>query len=322
MEYEIRTLKDDEKITEPGFYNIPLERHHNQPCDGPSVTSGVLRKMELETPADVWAYSKLNPNRFEQEQTAAMRMGAAMAFFCEGGKERVLEHFNVHPAGKPRKPTQVQIDAYDKGEPTDAGKVSVEYWRAVEAHPSAWMDPSEMELIEAMGAALVADPVAMDLMSGIPECTMAYQDEITGLWLLARPDTVAFDGTSTDYKKINTQGRPFNHRVVDQRITQHGYDMQMAFASEIFERLTGIWPETVGIVAQWDKPPYHVILREIAEEDLRMAQWRNRRAINNFANCLQTNDWWGPGHDTAAYQRPDWQREYILQEMNMTGEAP
>ena len=44
---EIRTLADDEQITEPGFYAISLDRHHSQPCDGPSVTSGVLRKMEL-----------------------------------------------------------------------------------------------------------------------------------------------------------------------------------------------------------------------------------------------------------------------------------
>lgn len=322
MKHEIRTLKDGEKITEPGFYNIPLELHHNQPCDGPSVTSGVLRKMELATPADVWAFSKLNPDHYETEQTAAMRQGVAMALYCEGGKEAVLEGFKLHDSPKPRKPTVKQIEAYDEGNPTDAGKASVEYWRAVEASPSAYLEKGEYDLICEMGAVLDADPIAKDLMSGVPECTMAYQDEVTGIWLLARPDTVNFDGSSTDFKKMNTQGRPFSHRTVDSRITEHGYDMQMAFAADVFEKLTGMWPETVGIIAQWDKPPYHIIVRGINEEDLRMAQWRNRRAINNFAQCLKTGDWWGPGHDTADYQRPDWQREYLMQEMNMTGEAP
>ena len=72
---QILTLKDDEKIAEPGFYAISLDRHHNQPCDGPSVTSGVLRAMELQTPADVWAFSRLNPDRFEKEQTTALPIG-------------------------------------------------------------------------------------------------------------------------------------------------------------------------------------------------------------------------------------------------------
>ena len=47
MTFEIRTLADGELIAEPGFYNISLDRHHAQPCNGPSVTSGILRKMGI-----------------------------------------------------------------------------------------------------------------------------------------------------------------------------------------------------------------------------------------------------------------------------------
>lgn len=321
MTYEIRTLADDELITEPGFYNISLERHHNQPCDGPSVTSGVLRKMILETPADVWAYSKLNPEAYPNPTTAALRMGVAMAMYVEGGKECVLNGFEIHDAPKPRKPTQAQIKAYDNGEPTEAGAASVEYWRKVEESPSAFLEASEFQLICEMGAVLESDPAASAVMDGIPECTMAWRDERTGLWLLARPDTVSFDGSASDYKKMNTQGKPFNYRVVDRRITEHGYSQQMAFAAYVFEKLTGEWPGSVGIVAQWDKPPYHVILREIAEEDLRMAQFRNRQAIDLFAHCLEKEHWPGPGEDVGCYQAPDWLREQILEEMSTAGVA-
>lgn len=317
---EIRTLKDGEKITEPGFYAIPLEVHHNQPCDGPSVTSGVLRKMELETPADVWAFSKLNPHRWpDKPLTAALRQGVAMALYCEGGSDAVLSKFKVHPRDKPRRPTEAQIEAYDDDRATEAGKVSVEYWRAVEASPSAYLDQSEYDLVCTMGKVLEHDPARM-AMEGIPEITMAWKDEITGLWLLSRPDTVSFDGTVSDYKKIAASGQPFNYRLVDRRITSMGYDMQMAFACGVFEKLTGEWPDA-WIIGQSDQAPHHVIPREIAEEDLRIAQFRNNRAIRNFAHCLKTGDWWGPGADVGMYQRPDWQREMLLEEMQTEGVA-
>lgn len=318
----IRDLADDEKVTAPGFYRISLERHHGQPCDGPSVTSGVLRKMELETPADVWAFSLLNPNRWPSEDRPALRLGRAMAAYVEGGEEAVLQDFLLLPEDKPRRPTAQQIAAYDKGEATEAGQLSVEFWRGVDEDPRDEISAADFDLICQMGKVLAADPAASAVMGGEPEITMAWQDEETGLWLLSRPDNVAFDGTLADFKKVNTQGRPFNYRVVDRRITEHGYGMQMAFAAEVYERLTGEWPSSVGLVFQWDKPPHHVILREIAEDDLKMDQWRNRRAIRNFAHCLETGHWWGPGEDVGVYQRPTWERDQILSEMQTAGEAP
>lgn len=319
MTPNIYCIADDELIEEDGFYAISLDRHHAQPCNGPSVTSGILRKMELGTPADVWAFSKLNPNRWEKPQTDALRLGRAMAAYVEGGMESVGQSFAVLPADKPRKPTEAQIKAYDEGRATDAATLSVEFWRKVAEDSRDPLSDADMKMIEDMGRMLVQDPAACAVMDGIPEVTMAVRDERTGLWLLSRPDTVSFDGAMSDYKKMNTQGRPFNHRLVDNRITDHGYDMQMAFAAECFEALTGNWPEVVGIVAQWDQPPHHVILREIAEEDLRLAQFRNRRAIDRFAECLASGDWPGPGADVAAYQRPEWQRDMILQQMNTAG---
>lgn len=319
---EIRTLADGEKITEPGFYNITLDRHHDQPCDGPSVTSGVLRMMELQTPADVWAFSKLNPDRWEKPQTTALRLGRAMASYVENGMDAVAEHFVVLPEDKPRKPTDAQKANYALGKATETAIYSVEFWDAIEADPRDPLTDAEQTMIENMGKVLAKDPAACAVMGGIPEVTMAVRDERTGLWLLSRPDTVNFDGSVTDYKKINTQGRPFNYRVVDSRITDHGYDMQMAFAAECFESLTGNWPSIVGIVAQWDAPPHHVILREILEEDLSIARWRNRQAIDRFHECLTSGLWPGPGDDVGAYQRPEWQRTMLLERMQIAGTAP
>jgi len=318
----IRTLKDGEKITEPGFYQIPLDVHHSQPCDGPSVTSGVLRKMELETPADVWAFHQLNPERWEKEQTKALALGRAMAAYVEGGMDAVLQAFLVLPEDKPRKPTAAQIKAYDEGRGTEAGTSSVEFWAKVDADPRDPITAADIQMISDMGKVLAQDPGACAAMGGLPEITMAYRDERTGLWVLSRPDTVNFDGTVTDYKKINTQGKPFSQWTVDSRITQHGYDMQLGLAAEAMEQLGIGWPSMAAIVAQWDAAPHHVILREINEEDLRFGQFRNRRALDRFAECLASGHWPGPGEVVGQYQRPEGQRLALLEQMNVEAKAP
>ena len=319
----IRTLAEGEKITENGFYNISLDVHHNQPCDGPSVTSGVLRKMELWTPADVWAHSKLNPNRWPDKDSPALWLGRAMAAFVENGMEAVMEEFLILPEDKPRRPSVPQIAAYNKkGFWSDAAEEGAAFWADIDTDPRTPLTDTEIIMIKDMGGVLALDEGASAAMGGVPELTMACRDDETGLWMLARPDTVNFDGTVTDYKKMNTQGRPFNYRVVDSRITDHGYDMQLGFAADVFERLTDNWPNAAGIVAQWDAAPHHVILREISEEDLRIGQWRNRRAITRFAECLESNHWPGPGEDIAAYQRPEWQYKMLTEQMQTAGAAP
>lgn len=318
---QIIDLAPDQIITEPGFYRMPLSRHHNQPCDGVSVTSGILRKMELETPADVWAFHVLNPNRWERPDTDALRLGRAMAAFVENGLDEVAKHFLVLPADKPRKPTPQQIEAYDSGRATDAGKASVEFWRAIEKDPRDPLTDAEIEMIGNMGKVLAADPAACAVMGGEPEITMAWKDEITGLWVLSRPDTVSFDGAVSDYKTAAPRGRPFNCYFIDRQIEQYGYVQQLALAAEAFERLTGEWPGMASIVAQLTAPPHHVILREISEEMLRIGQFQNRRALNRFKECLDSGHWPGPGEDVGAFMPSDGWWKRLTEEMQVGAAA-
>ncbi len=324
---DIRTLADGEKITEPGFYRISLSVHHGQPCNAPSVTSGVLRQMELATPADVWARSRLNPLRWAIKETDALRLGTAMACVVEGGSDELLHKFKIHAVDKPRRPFPAQIKAYDEGRATPAATESVEYWRAVDndpdtvdGEPYGWLTVAETETILAMGKVLALDPAAIAVMGGEPEITMAVQDERTGLWLLSRPDTVSFDGMLSDYKKIATMGEPFSYRIVDKRIERHGYHQQIAFACDVFEQLTGNWPMG-GIVAQWDQPPHHVIVREITDECLRIGQFQNRRAIDRFEECLTSGNWPGPGDDIGAWQPSEYFWKKLQGEMQIGSTA-
>ena len=65
-----------------------------------------------------------------------------------------------------------------------------------------------------------------------------------------------------------------------------------------------------------------MILREISEEDLKFGHFRNHRALYRFRECLDSGYWPGPGEVTGAYVRPDWQREMLLNEMNVENTAP
>jgi hypothetical protein len=318
----IRELGPKQIITEPGFYQMPLERHHNQPCDGPSVTSSILRTMEIATPADVWAFHPLNPQRWEQEEKKALRLGRAMALYVEGGLERLEEGFRVLPANKPSRPTLAQEIAYREGRASDAAIRSILFWRDVAEDPRDAITEAEWELLANMGKALKRDPAASAALGGIPEITMAWKDEVNDLWCLSRPDQISFSGMLSDYKKVSTQGRPFSARLVDHRITEHGYHQQMAFAAEGFEVLTGNWPDEVGLVFQSDTAPHHVILRAIEEEDLRFGLFQNRRARARFRECLDSGHWPGPGEHIGSYRMPDWFRERLIEEMQVAGTAP
>ena len=121
---------------------------------------------------------------------------------------------------------------------------------------------------------------------------------------------------------MNTQGRAFHGGVCDGRIEQHGYDMQMAFACQGFEQLTGNWPDQVGLIFQWDQPPYHPLLREIEEEDLCIAEFRNNRALRRIKECTDSGHWPGPGEHIQKFNRRKENRERLLEEMNFEGTAP
>jgi hypothetical protein len=322
MTLDIRTLADGELITEPGFYNISLDRHHSQCCDGPSVTSGVLRRMHLESPGDVWSFHPLNPDRCESEDSEALRMGRAMAAYIEGGADEVEKHFYVLPDNKPNRPTRQQLQSIKEGRASSKANQSVAFWREVDKDPRDKISESHWQLIQDMGHGLKADPAATALLGGIPEVTMAWKDPLTDIWCLSRPDQVAFDGFVGDYKKISPQGGAFNKELCYRAIRKHRYDMQMGFAHEAFEVLTGHQPAAVGLVFQCDRPPHFCIPVEIPEEEIAIGRFHNRQSLTRFRECLDSGYWPQPGDTPAYFRWSDDERNRFLDDMNTAGTAP
>ncbi len=319
---EIINLGRDEKITQPGFYRMPLWQHHSQPCDGVSVTSSVLRTMRKGTPADVWAFHRLNPDRMEQPDRPAWKLGSAIAAFIEGGEDQLRGEFYVLPAKKPNRPNEKQLIAFKEGRATQAAMEAISFWERVEADPRPKITEADVDRIKALGEVLARDPVAATMLGGEPEITMAWKDPKTGIWCLSRPDNMTFDGTGVDYKSISIMDAYIQPYHIDRRITDHLLFMQMGWADEAFEQITGERMGALGFVFQLTTPPFHVIPRALDDEEVGIGRWMNRQSLDRFAECLASDNWPGPGEHVGAYHMPAKLRERILEEMNTEGEAP
>ena len=320
QKFEIIDLGKTDRIDTPGFYRLPLSKHHGQPCVGPSVTSSVLR--EYETPGctlqDIWIYSPWNDERAPRVDTDALREGRAMACLIEGGEALLREQFVVLPEGAPRKPTQQQIEAFLEGRASEAAERSCSFWIRIDSDPRTPLKHDEFETLIAMSEVLMDDPAAAAL-NGEPEITMAWHDEEHDLWVLSRPDQVDFSGMVSDYKKIHSKGRYFSTWTVDNAISEFNIHMQMALAWEALEKLTGEFPSEVGVVAQCGEFPFHVIPRQIDEDDLIIGQAQNRRARRALSEALKSGHWPGPAEHIGSYQMPKGRRDRLVEELETEG---
>lgn len=319
---DVATLADDQEITEPGFYRCSLDRHHSQPCDGVSVTSSVLRTIEIETPADVWWFHMLNPDRYPPKEAVKFSEGRAMHSWVEGGEAVLRRDFIILPPDTPSRPTEAQWNA---AKPSPPSVKAMEFWTKIRARQESTgrdiLTDTQFKKIRDMGEALARDETATAVIGGEPEITMAWRDEETELWALSRLDNMTFDGLLSDYKKVSAMGRPFNSRLVHRRITDYGYFMQLALGAEGYHVLTGNWPTDCALVFQMDQPPHHCITAPIGQDELYWGMCANHQAMRTFRDCMASGYWPGPGDDLTTYSFSDWQRERF-EERQRTGDIP
>lgn len=307
---EIRTLLPDEKITEEGLYRMPLARHHAQPCEGISVTSSVLRTIELGSPAAAWDFHMLNPDAYERPERDALKLGTAMHSWVEGGEEAVKRDFIILAPGTPKKPSDRQLNAAAPSKETvEAIRVWQQIWKRQALRGCPIITQAEFDQIKIMGKALEHDPTALAVLGGEPEITIATFDDETQLWMLSRLDNLTFDGLQSDFKRISTRGRFLTERVCKARIREHRYDMQMAFGAECFWRVTGQWPTDSAIVFQMDVPPFHSHTVAIGRDEIIAGVALNHRAMRIFRECYDSGNWPGPGAVISTFQYSTAERE-------------
>lgn len=305
---DIIDVPDGQIIDKPGLYRMSMAWYHSQCCAGPSVSSSGLRTVITESPYHFWMQSDLNPDRFpEKEPSDALILGrAAHALIL--GDEVFDDHFIYVPADAPRRPTAAQVAAFERnGKWSEAAAPGAAFWEDFDARADGRMmlTDTQVEHIRHMAEAINANPEAHQvLVSPFTEISMIWQD-VTGLWVKSRPDTIPTNGADFgDLKTFSPRSKNIK-RAVHQAITDHRYDMQLALAVTGAEQTMGRTASDCALVMAQVGVPYTVTPVRIDAEALYWAKVMNRHALDLIAKGLETGHWPQPVEGFLDYSLPD-----------------
>lgn len=294
MKITVRKIEAGEIITEPGFYDMPLNWYHSDCCDGPSVSSSGLRQIVLKSPLHYWDDSYLNPNRNpddEEIEAEHFRIGRASHF-----KMLEPERFKANIAVRP--------EIWDSWRTKDAKA----WQRDTKREGFTVMTPSDMERVAGVAAALEQHPWHKDgILGGLVETSMVTKDSKTGIWIKSRPDSIPDDQTFTDLK-VCADAHP---KTVARAIRDHGYDMQLALAGISMFNLTQQTIDTMWLVCVESKRPHAIHVASLSPTALHWARIKLRKALDVMAECLESGYWPSFGSDGQPYSPTKYEEEEL-----------
>jgi hypothetical protein len=291
---------DGNPIKEPGIYSgIPLETYHKGDiCDGPSVSSTILRDVINQSAAHAFARSGLNPNRVPEPPKEHFVLGSALHWIVTR-EPGFGDRFVIRPETfKGSKWNGNRIDCQDQ----------LKRWRR---DGKDVLTEKNVEQLQGMAASLGNNSmVRSGILRGLLERSAFWKDKETGLWVKIRPDAMPSDsGDIADLKTTQSvKYYDLQHAVAD-----YGYHQQGGLNLEGLGALdlpansfTLVWVET--------SPPYCVRVTQLKDDDLMRGHRLNVAARRIVADCLASGVWPGPGdgHDDAEYiDLPEWKRLQI-----------
>lgn len=263
-------------IDKPGVYDIPIEAYHGQPCAGPSISSSGLRTIWSESPAHYWAKSSLNPDREPEEFNEALALGKA-AHHLLLGESHFRDHFAIRPE---------MYKDYRSGEARSWKESVIKEGRVP-------LTDAMMKAVHGMHRSLSKHPVVQaGILNGEIEKSLIWQDEETGIWLKVRPDAIPND--SGDYSDLKTTTN-VTRRAIENTIKDFGYQMQGALIGMAAEAVLGVPMQSFSLVMVEKTSPYCVRVVSLKDDDLKRGVRQIRIALQMFADCLKTGEWYGPG---------------------------
>lgn len=259
-------------ITAPGIYDIPeLEYHADKLVPGGSFSS-TMAKQILKSPAHLRSY--LDAPRVEK---AAFDFGHIVHAGVLGvGLEVEVLDF---PDYKTKAAQTAKAEAYA------AGKVPVierDYATARAA-------------IKAVKEHEIAGPLFAG--NGVPELSAFAIDPNTDLWLRGRFDWVTPDLTLVDLK-TTIDGEPTAFERAGRRL---GYDVQQEFYRLVYRLATGTDPTVFAFVTV-EKASPHLVDVHMPTDWAELGSSRVRRAIDLYAQCMETGEW--PGRPPVINRTP------------------
>lgn len=290
--------------------NLPIAAYHKATiCAGPSISSSGLRTIFNKSPADFFAFWDGNAQRYEQPEKVEWTMGSAVHTLLLG-ERWFAQQFAIRPE-------KVQ------GTPWDGNRLDCKAWlHEQKAKGLKVITPAQVEDIKGMAISIGKHPLVMaGILRGQIERSLIFRDKKTGIWVRARPDAVPTDsGDTADLKTITAVGDDAGRSIKNYR-----YDMQGAIIKWAMKEVLGIELSTFSLVFVSKTPPYNVDIVIVDTADLEAAEEDCRTALDVFAHCLKTGEWFGPVgtqrdarkayFDEKTRERYKFRREFLQREM-------
>ena len=275
-------------ITKPGIYvGVPMDVYHSATVcgDEPSVSSSILRKLFLRSPAHYWARSVYNPDgkSDDEEETDALILGRA-AHHVLLGEKFFADHYIVRPT---------KLEGDDGYKPWNGNRLCCKEWLYNHAAFTI-LSPDQAEQIRGMALSLSNYPLVQEgVLNGHIECSMFWRDPRTKIWLKARPDVIPADsGIFVDVKKT----RSTDYIEMQAALDNYGYFMQAALIFEGAKQLD-IPAEAFVFLFVENDYPHDVRDVTLNDQDIVLGAAVNTAMLDKFARCWRAGDWPGPANN-------------------------
>lgn len=295
-----RQLAPDAKVNEPGVWDLSMDRYHSDICDGPSISSSGLRTIWSQSPAHYWYDSPYNPNRPAPKDRPHFSIGKAAHHLLYLGRKGFDAEFVVRP------------EQWSDWRTKDSKE-----WRAEQIKAGLTIiTDGELEAITGMARSLGAHPLVtrtegrLGILDGAVERSLIFKDSETGVWLKSRPDNIPNDGLFADLKTTES----VSDESLARSLGSFSYHMQGALVGMAAEAVLNQPMEEFALVWVEKAPPHCVRVTVLTGADLERGQMQLRRAIDQFAECMETGVWPGPGglrRDAEYLQLPAWAAKQI-----------
>lgn len=300
-------LPEGAKVTAPGVWDLPMAVYHSDCCEGPSISSSGLRTIWSQSPAHFFYDSPYNPTRPEPKERPHFSIGRAAHHLLYLGRKGFDAEFAVRPSEW-------------KDWRTNAAKE----WRDEQLKAGLTIiTDGELEAITGMARSLGAHPLVRPgpgqsgILDGAVERSLIWQDEKTGVWLKSRPDNIpSGSGLFADLKTAES----VSDESLERSLASFGYHMQAALVAMASEAVLGLPADAFTFAFVWVEkaPPHCVRVTVLTGEDLERGRMQLRRAIDQFAACVASGEWPGPGgsrRDAEYLQLPAWAAKRIDQQL-------
>lgn len=281
-----------------GIHAMPAHRYHDDPAERPSLSASIAHLLVNETPWHAWnAHPKLNPH-FEREEKQAFDLGnVAHALILEGSTERVC----VIEADSWR--TKDAQTRRDEARLEGLVPLLAKDWARVE------------QMVVSVRAQLDLRPEDPPLFTdGAPEATLVWEEQ--GVTCRARLDWLRHDLTAID--DLKTTGGSANPITWSKRTLWNiGADIQVAFYLRGIKVLQGVEPAFRYVLAE-NTPPFAISVVELDSSARAIGDAKVARAIEKWAECLETDVWPGWSQNTYMAEMPAYEE---LRWMEQEGEA-